>query len=152
MLLGHRADRKFVRVPTDVRRLNNFRFTNAEWDALGIPIGLAFFYRSSTDQRILAFYPGPAGSTECTLDLAKSSQVFDDNAVFAELEPDVEALLANRVDGAHEYFVVPIDRCYELVGLIRTQWRGISGGPDAAKAIERFFAGLRDAHRELAHA
>lgn len=152
MLLGGRADRKFVRVPTDVRRLANFRFSNAEWDALGIPIGLAFFYHSSADQRIVAFYPGPAGSTECTLDFDKSAHVFDANPVFSELEPDVEALLANRVDGAHDYYVVPIDRCYQLVGLIRTQWRGISGGPDAAKAIERFFADLRDSHREVVHA
>ena len=33
-----------------------------------------------------------------------------------ELEPDVEALLVNRARGAREYWLVPIDECYALVG------------------------------------
>ena len=36
------------------------------------------------------------------------------------MEPDVEALLINRVGPAREYFLAPIDECYRLVGLIRT--------------------------------
>lgn len=143
MLLGARADRKFVAVPDNVRRVDNFRLTNAEWDALGIPIGLAFFYRSTADGRLLAFYPGAAGPTESLLDFTKAAAVFAANPVFGELEPDVEALLVNRVDGAHDYYIVPIDRCYALVGLIRGQWSGISGGKGASRAIVSFFAELR---------
>ncbi len=30
--------------------------------------------------------------------------------------------------GWREYYLVPIDRCYALVGTIRRQWRGLSGG------------------------
>lgn len=142
MLLGARSDRKFVAVPDRVRRLDNFRLTDREWDALGIPIGLAFFYNSSADGRLLAFYPGAAGPTESLLDFAKAGHVFAANRVFGELEPDVEALLANRIDGAHDYFVVPIDRCYALTGLIRGQWRGVSGGPEVARSIARFFDAL----------
>ena len=62
----------------------------------------------------------------------------------ADLEPDVEALLVNRIDGAREYYRVPIDRCFALVGLIRTRWRGLSGGAEAWQAIHEFFAGLRE--------
>ena len=40
------------------------------------------------------------------------------------MEPDVEALLVNRIGHARawtsEYFLVPIDQCYKLVGLIRS--------------------------------
>jgi hypothetical protein len=43
------------------------------------------------------------------------------------MEADVEALLVNRVDGAREYFLAPIDACFELVGTIRVPWRGLSG-------------------------
>jgi hypothetical protein len=54
-----------------------------------------------------------------------------------------EALLVNRIDGAREYYRVPIDRCFALVGLIRTCWRGLSGGAEAWQAIRHFFAELR---------
>ena len=39
----------------------------------------------------------------------------------------MEALLVNRARGASEHFLVPMDECYKLVGLIRTRWRGFSG-------------------------
>jgi hypothetical protein len=39
---------------------------------------------------------------------------------------------------------VPIDRCFALVGLIRTHWRGLSGGAEAWQAIRDFFAQLRN--------
>jgi Family of unknown function (DUF5947) len=70
--------------------------------------------------------------------------------VLRDLQPDVEALLVNRTKGCREYYRVPIDRCYLLVGLIRTHWRGLSGGSEAWDAIDGFFARLRtnqiDAH------
>ena len=55
------------------------------------------------------------------------------NPVLESLEPDVEALLVNRVGHAREasaaeYYIAPIDACYQLVGLIRVHWRGLSGG------------------------
>lgn len=142
-LLGDREDRKYLRVPHEPRMLQNFRLSDAEWDALAIPIGLAFFFHSSPENRILALYPGPAGPTESLLPLAAWSGLVAHNPVLAELEPDVEALLVNRINGSHEYYAVPIDRCYELVGLIRTHWKGISGGPAATEAIAGFFGSLR---------
>ena len=42
----------------------------AEWDELEIPVGLAFFLRSSAAGEVTGFYPSPAGATECRLDLA----------------------------------------------------------------------------------
>ena len=58
------------------------------------------------------------------------------------LEPDVEALLVNRAHGAREHFLVPIEDCYRLVALIRTRWRGLTGGREVWEELERFFAGL----------
>ena len=63
------------------------------------------------------------------------------NPVLAELEPDVEALLVNRARGAREHWLVPIDDCYALVGLIRTRWRGLSGGEEVWREIDAFFDG-----------
>jgi hypothetical protein len=64
------------------------------------------------------------------------------------MEPDVEALLVNRIDlkregGVAQYFVVPIGECYRLVGLIRLHWRGLSGGAEVWSAIQQFFGDLK---------
>ena len=143
-LLGNRDDNWYRAVPEYARRLENFCMTDTEWDAFGIPIGLAFFVHSTPDRRITAFYPGPAGPTESLLDLQAWAKLVANNPLLAELEPDSEALLVNRVRNAREYFQAPIDRCYALVGLIRTKWRGLSGGDEAWKAIDAFFAALRE--------
>lgn len=142
MLLGHREHDRFRAVPERGGILEDFRLGDAEWDALGIPIGLAFFFRSTPARRVLAFYPGSAGPTESLLELGTWSQLVADNPVLAELAPDVEALLVNRIKGARAYYRAPIDRCYALAGLIRSHWRGVSGGAEAWKAIDGFFAEL----------
>ena len=65
----------------------------------------------------------------------------------------MEALVANRLgprrheatDGhaQNEYFILPIDECFKLVGLIRLHWKGLSGGTEVWSELARFFAGLR---------
>ena len=54
----------------------------------------------------------------------------------------------NRVGHARgsspaEYYLVPIDECYKLVGLIRSHWRGLSGGTEVWREIGAFFAALK---------
>ena len=66
------------------------------------------------------------------------------NPVLKTLEPDVEALLVNRMGGACECYRVGIDECYKLVGLIRMHWKGFSGGQAAWDEIGRFFVGLKE--------
>lgn len=141
-------------IPTDATALEDFQLSDAQWDGLMIPIGMAFFFRSSHLGRMVALYPGPAGATESTLDLEAWDDLVDANPVLRDLQDDVEALLINRVDHAREYFRVPIDRCYELVGRIRRNWHGISGGQEAHVAIDAFFEQLRGTMqgRERAHA
>jgi len=148
MLFSGQAGTKYKRVPRDVRLLANFRMTDAEWDGLLIPINLAFFFQNSVNARVSALYPSPAGATESLLPLEAWSSIVQANPALKGLEPDVEALLVNRVGLARgsapaEYYVVPIDACYELVGLIRVHWRGLSGGTEVWKEIGNFFAGLR---------
>ena len=66
-----------------------------------------------------------------------------DNPLLAGLEPDVEALLVNRIRGRQDYYIAPIDECYRLVGLIRLGWRGLAGGTAVWQQIDEFFAGLQ---------
>ena len=79
--------------------------TDAQWDSLLIPIGLAFFLKSSTEDRVLAMYPGPAGSAESLLSLDTWTDIVQENPVLDQMEADVEALLVNRLNRAAEYYL-----------------------------------------------
>ena len=148
MLFSSRADAKYRRVPRDIRRLADFKMTDAQWDGLMIPINLAFFFKSGCDSRVKVLYPSPAGATESLLPLEAWANIAETSQALRNLEPDVEALLVNRVAEARgaapsEYYIAPIDACYKLVGLIRLHWRGLSGGTEVWQEICGFFADLR---------
>jgi hypothetical protein len=96
-----------------------------------------------------AMYPGPAGATESLLPLTAWTTLVADNPMLEQLEPDIEALLVNRVASSREYFIAPIDACYELVGLIRMHWRGLSGGDAVWREIACFFSRLQQNARTL---
>jgi len=147
LLFSNRSDRRFRLVPRGARRLVDFRLTDAEWDGLLIPINLAFFVKAG-DSRVSAFYPSPAGATESLLPLETWNRIAEANPVLRFLQPDVQALLVNRVGhvrqtSAAEYYIAPIDACYRLVGLIRLHWHGLSGGEEVWREIGNFFAELR---------
>lgn len=148
ILFSGQAGTKFKRVPRRVSLLANFQMTDAEWDGLLIPINLAFFFQNSLDSRVSALYPSPAGATESLLPLEAWNSIVQANPMLGQLEPDVEALLVNRVGHSRgetvaEYYIVPIDECYRLVGLIRIHWRGLSGGTEVWQEIGNFFTALR---------
>jgi hypothetical protein len=134
---------RFLRVPRRIRRFEQFQITDLQWEALMVPINLAFFYRDAAADRTVAMYPSPAGATESLLSLGSWTEIIAQNPDLQTMEPDVEALLVNRIGDSAEYFLGPIDECYRLVGLIRMHWRGLSGGPDVWKEIHQFFASLR---------
>jgi hypothetical protein len=134
---------RFLRVRSRAEVLRDVRLDDDRWDALGIPVGLAFFFRSSAAGRVVAFYPSPAGATESLVGLDSWASIERENPVLGELEPDVEALLVHRVGESREHYRVSIDHCYRLVGLVRVHWRGFSGGAAAQEEIRRFFAALR---------
>jgi hypothetical protein len=124
--------------------------TPAQWDDFQIPVGLAFFLRSSRSGEVHAFYPSPAGATESTLDLAAWEQLTGAYPLLAAAEADVEAILICRTDAGAEYFLVPIDACYELAGRMRLYWRGFDGGTQAREAITAFLTQVRSQARVFA--
>jgi Family of unknown function (DUF5947) len=140
---------KYRLVPRRYSTMPDFHMTDEQWDDLMIPVNMVYIFRSSTAKRAMAFYPSPAGPTESLLNLQSWEALASDNPVLHEMEPDVEALLINRVRDTREYYIVPIDSCYQLVGLIRTSWRGLSGGEEVWKAIAEFFADVRAKSRPL---
>jgi len=160
ILFEGQSGTKYKRVPREVLFLRDFQLTDAQWDGLMIPIEMAFFFKSTLHEKIIALYPSPAGPTESLLSLDTWADIVQANPILSWMQDDVSALLVNRVGrvrGASpaEYYLVPIDECYKLVGLIRTHWRGLSGGTEVWREIGAFFAGLKKRAglgREGAHA
>jgi hypothetical protein len=111
-------------------------------DELQIPVGLAFLFRNSVQQRVVACYPGPAGATESELPLEAWDRIVARDPRLADVRPDVEALLVHRADDACH--LVPIDACYELVGRLRRVWRGFDGGREAHDEVAAFFTRVRE--------
>jgi hypothetical protein len=136
-------------VPDRRLRLTDFEMDDATWAELRIPVDMAFFFHHTEAGRVVAYYPSPAGPTESLLELDAWAELERANPVLKDLDPDVEALLVNRSRGARQYFLVPIEDCYALVGLIRTSWRGLTGGREVWEGIEGFFEGLAGRSKEV---
>jgi hypothetical protein len=121
------------------------QFQSAQWEALQIPVSIAFFMINSSIGRTIAFYPSPAGATESALPLTTWHDIERTNAWVRTLVPDVEALLVRKgrdADDDCDGFIVPIDACYDLVGRIRVHWNGFSGGAAVQSEIDRFFVDI----------
>jgi hypothetical protein len=131
-------------VPERRLELRDFALDDARWDALRIPVDMAFFHFNSRAERVVALYPSPAGPTESELELGSWQEIVADNPVLETMEEDVEALLVNRARGAHQVFLVPIEDPYRLVALIRQRWRGLTGGKEVWEEIERFYEALSE--------
>ncbi|MGH9300052.1 MAG: DUF5947 family protein, partial [Acidimicrobiales bacterium] len=145
---GHRIQA----VPDRYRDLSEIAFETAAWEALDIPVGVAFLFHNSQLGRIIAHYPSPAGATETMLPLDAWGQLVEHHPALSDLVADVEAVLTRT--GTHrgpqsatgqqrECYLVPIDICYELVGEVRRTWRGLDGGRESHEAIDAVFAKVR---------
>ena len=127
---------------TRVAWLEDFELDDQLWAAFGVPVALAFFLR--TGNGVAAIYPSPAGATECELELPAWERLAAVNPVLDGLQPDSEALVVNRLAIPHQFAIAPIDECYRLVGLIKSQWEGISGGGAVERAVPEFFKRLQE--------
>ncbi len=139
----------YRQIPQRVRFLEDFQLTDRQWDDLAIPINVAFFFHSTTDDRVLGLYPSPAGAIESAMPCENWQELAANNPALADMEPDVEALLINRLGPAKghsgpAYYILPIDECFRLVGLVRTHWRGLSGGTEVWRELGQFFSEMKE--------
>lgn len=136
------AELRYRAVPDRYLAFPDFALDRRGWEALQIPVGVAFFFTNSALGRTVAFYPGPAGACESELDLDAWSALGGADPRVGLLADDVEALLVRvpETDGAApQSYLVPIDACYEFVGRLRMLWRGFDGGTQARAFIDGFF-------------
>ena len=145
LFTSEQAEMRYRAVPDRYLAFPDFVFGASEWDDLQIPVGLAFLFHNSVQDRVVAFYPGPAGATESELPLDAWERILAGNPALRTVRPDVEALLLRSGERDAPEFsahLVPIDACYELVGRLRSLWRGFDGGQQAREAIVEFFDGV----------
>jgi hypothetical protein len=122
------------RIVPRAQRLTSFVMSDAEWEGLGVPVGLAFFYTGSSTRGVHAVYPGAAGAMDAAVDAEAWASLAVANPILTSLADDVEALLVNRLREQRDVYAVSIDVCFRLVGAMR------SSSGDAA--VDLFFASL----------
>ncbi|QLL09257.1 DUF5947 family protein [Mycobacterium vicinigordonae] len=145
------AQLRYRAVPDRYLVFPQFALDRRAWEALQIPVGVAFFFTNSDLGRTVAFYPGPAGACESELDLELWNAIRAADPRVGMLADDVEALLIRVPDddtGSPQTFLVPIDACYEFVGRLRLLWRGFDGGQQARQFVDDFFAQIAARARE----
>jgi len=123
--------------------LEDFELADDVWAEFGIPIGLAFLFRSTVAQQVVALYPSPAGATESELELGSWSRLVEANPVLETLAADSEALIVNRLGDEPQQMIAPIDAAYGLVGVVKSSWEGITGGAGVPEAVSAYLEALR---------
>ncbi len=131
-------------LPNRYLQLEGFNMPDELWSDFLIPVNMAFFVISTIRDGTVAYYPAPTGATESKLKLEPWNELQKFNPVLNNLIPDLEALLVNRLEDYGQYYIVPIDSCYKLIGMIRIAWKGIFGGKDVDDVIRKFFNELNE--------
>ena len=137
-------------MPNRVEALRDFRISDAEWQALGLPVEMAWLFHSTPVGRPIAVHPGPAGATQSLVAPEAWKALVARTRSWRRSRPMSRRCYVNRTGGRRGYYRVPIDRCFELVGLIRTQWQGWSGGDAVWQAIDDYFVRLAPGDRAAA--
>jgi hypothetical protein len=147
LFTDNNAEMRYRAVPDRYLAFEDFALDRRAWEALQIPVGVAFFFTNSALGRTVAFYPGPAGATESELDLDSWNAISGADSRVRLLADDVEALLVRVPEDGEsaqpQTYLVPIDACYEFVGRLRMLWRGFDGGQEARQFIDSFFAQIQ---------
>jgi len=123
-------------------RLDGLAITDADWERLAIPVGLAFVTVNGETLAASAFYPSPIGAVDTALEPNVWLEWQRSHPVLRGMAADVEALLVNRIRGARHSFIVPIDDPFRLLAVVGCHWKGLSGGQELWKEIDRFFVQL----------
>ncbi|KAA9038576.1 hypothetical protein FW778_13540 [Ginsengibacter hankyongi] len=135
---------KYKPLPQRHLHLGDFIMPDELWSDFLIPVNMAFFVKSAVRNGTIAYYPAPTGATESKLKMEAWNSLTEFNPILKSLTYDLEALLVNRLGDAGQYYIVPIDKCYKLIGMIRMAWKGIFGGKEVNDIINRFFNELKE--------
>ncbi len=131
-------------LPQRYLELEGFDMSDQLWSDFLIPVNMSFFINSTVRQGTVAYYPAPTGATESKLKMEAWDELVSLNPILQSLARDLEALLVNRLEDDGQYYIVPVDSCYKLIGMIRVAWKGIFGGKEVNDIINQFFVELKE--------
>lgn len=145
LLFPQRADAsgRYRLIPETSDYLPDLIFEELTWNALEIPVHVAYFVRSAQAGRVVAYYPSPAGAVESLLNLDAWQDLEQRNPALGKLVGETQALLVNGTGDVAEGWIVGIDVCYRLIAVMRTHWRGLRGGDSVQAELKKFFDDLR---------
>ena len=123
------------------------RSPRQQWDDLAIPVDLVFLFRQSdaedADGRAAArrLLPEPGRRDRVRARPRRRGSGSPRRTRRSATWPTTSqaALLRRTGPGEFTCLLVPIDACYELVGLVRKHWTGFSGGAEVWQRIDEFF-------------
>ena len=148
ILFSGRQGGRYRRVPREIELLPDFRLSDEQWEDLHLPDQPDLLRREHAGRAGPRPLPEPGRRHRVAPDArGLAGPAWTRTRCSCELEPDVEALLVNRVRPSAVYYRAPIDECYKLVGLIRAHWRGLSGGTEVWEEVARFFTSLKERSR-----
>lgn len=130
-------------VPTRHLALLDFQDTGALWAGSEQAEKIAYVLRSSEAGRVLVLSLDPAGVRESLFDLECWRMLLNANPLLDSLEPDVEALLINRIERLPASYIVPIDTCSRLLGLLERCQQSQEGDQAIWKVAGAFFADIQ---------
>ena len=137
-------------VPDRYLSFPDLHLSAAQWDAFQIPVSVAFFFVNSGLSRVRGPLPQPgrrhrvAPAPRRLGRAGRRPPGADDDGARRRGAAD-----PGRAGPCPECYLVPIDACYELVGRLRTTWRGFDGGADAHDELTGFFDRVRQRARPL---
>ncbi|HKJ89394.1 MAG TPA: DUF5947 family protein [Gammaproteobacteria bacterium] len=135
---GNRPRSHYRPLPSQAEVLSRLEVTGADWAALEVPIGLAFFLRREAGAPVVALYPGPTGLTESHPDPESWAGIETRNPGLRDMAPGTEAAVISMLDDRPRAFRLPADRCYALAGEIRSRWDGLGGGAGTWARVRGF--------------
>ena len=125
----------------------DFSFSQAQWDDLAIPVDLVFLFQQSDARRMSTRHGGSSRATPVRPARPSPSWTSPPGRRSprrTRRSPTSSPTSRPYSCGAtatatFTCLVVPIDACYELVGLVRQYWAGFQGGDEVWQRIDEFF-------------
>ena len=128
-----RSGGPFKLIPRSTRQIEDFRMPEVPWQTYDLPGNVTFVFYCTAAAKLLSVCKVAAGTVDLTVPREVWKAIIEANPVLEEMRPDVEGLLIIHTGDSREYFIAPIDVCYNL---IKTRPSTSHDGLEEAKNIQ----------------
>ena len=115
----------------DVRHLPDCCLTHEDLGGVGYSDQSCFCVSFQRDRADDCLISKPWGRNRASLPADVWEEIVTHEPRLAKMQDDVQAFLVNRLAEPYQYYMAPIDKCFELVGTVRLYWKGFTGGTES---------------------